>query len=117
MKEQGYACRLLFGSDKLPELKTGWKHVEEIAKEFGIVCMARYNDDCEKMIADDSYLSNLSQYIEIVHTPKEYHHISSTEVRKQFLIAKDAIQILRDTLPKELHALNNYLFSEDNHEK
>ena len=48
---------------------------------------------------------------------KEYHHISSTEVRKQFLIAKDAIQILRDTLPKELHALNSYLFSEDNHEK
>lgn len=117
LKEQGYACKLLFGSDKLPELKTGWKYVEEIAKEFGIVCMARYDDNCEKMIADDSYLSSLSQYIEIVHTPKEYHHISSSEVRKQFLIAKDAIQILQDTLPKELHGLSSYLFSEDNHEK
>ena len=48
---------------------------------------------------------------------KEYHHISSSEVRKQFLIAKDAIQILQDTLPKELHGLSSYLFSEDNHEK
>ena len=46
LKEKGYACKLLFGSDKLAELKTGWKHVEEIAKEFGIVCMARYDDDC-----------------------------------------------------------------------
>ena len=55
LKEKGYACKLLFGSDKLPELKTGWKHVEEIAKEYGIVCMARYDDDCEKMIANDSY--------------------------------------------------------------
>ena len=45
LKEKGYACKLLFGSDKLPELKTGWKHVEEIAKEFGIVCMARYDDE------------------------------------------------------------------------
>ena len=48
---------------------------------------------------------------------KEYHHISSTEVRKQFLIAKDAIQMLLETLPKELHGLSSYLFSEDNHEK
>ena len=71
----------------------------------------------DTMIADDSYLSSLSKYIEIVHTPKEYHHISSSEVRKQFLIAKDAIQILQDTLPKELHGLSSYLFSEENHEK
>ena len=30
LKDEGYACKLLFGSDKLKELKTGWMYMKEI---------------------------------------------------------------------------------------
>ena len=34
LKQQGYQCSLLFGTDKLIELSTAWKHVKEIAEEL-----------------------------------------------------------------------------------
>ncbi|MCI5724177.1 MAG: nicotinate (nicotinamide) nucleotide adenylyltransferase [Erysipelotrichaceae bacterium] len=113
LKDRGYPCKLLFGSDKLLELQTGWKHVEEIAKEFGIVCMERNEDDCQKMIEENAYLSSLKQYIEIIPTPNEYHAISSTDVRQQYLIAKQALMNMKEMLPDELEDLYAYLKNEE----
>ena len=46
LRNEGYALSLLVGSDKLPELEHGWRHVAEIAREFGFVCASRGADEC-----------------------------------------------------------------------
>ena len=106
LESEGYECSLLFGSDKLPELETGWLHVKEICQKFGIYCMARYEDDCEAMMEKDPYLRSLKPYIHIIHTPATYRNISSTEVRKLYLEKKyDEIDAL---VPSELNGLRGY---------
>ena len=82
LREMGYDPALLLGSDKLPELETIWRHVEDIAREFGFVCLTRGGDACAEMIAGDAYLSRLSPYIEIVETPEALRNVSSTAVRQ-----------------------------------
>ncbi len=82
MKKDGFDASLLFGSDKLPELESGWLHVEEIAKEFGIVVMERNEDDAGKMIAEDPYLSSLAPYITVLKLDLGLRDVSSTKVRK-----------------------------------
>ena len=56
--------------------------VEDIAREFGFVCLTRGGDACAEMIAGDAYLSRLSPYIEIVETPEALRNVSSTAVRQ-----------------------------------
>ena len=110
LKQQGYTCRLLFGSDKLSELETGWKHVTNIAEEFGIACMERNEDDCFTMIQNNTFLSSLKN-IEIIETPPQFQHISSTKVRKLFVEKKyDEIDAL---VPKELNGLRTYSIEKD----
>ncbi len=83
LKEEGISASLLMGSDKLRELEKGWLHVEEIAREFGIVCIARGEDDCEALLREDPYLRKLAPYVRVVHGPDEARGISSTEVRRR----------------------------------
>ena len=83
LRELGYAPSLLLGSDKLPELEKGWLHVNEIAKEFGIVCLCRGDDEGERMIREDAFLLTLSPYIRVLKTPVNMHNVSSTAVRRQ----------------------------------
>ncbi len=106
LKECGYDCKLLFGSDKLPELETGWKHIEELCIEFGIVCMERNFDDCQKMIEEDDYLRSLRPYIQLIQTPDTFQNISSTKVRKLF--EEKDYQQLDELVPKELNGLREY---------
>ena len=82
IKEQGYSPSLLLGSDKLPELEHKWLYVNEMATEFGIVCLARGNDECERIISESPFLSSISQYIKVVKTPDSMKNVSSTKVRK-----------------------------------
>ncbi len=82
LREEGYDAALLMGSDKLPELEHGWLHVEEITREFGIVCMARGRDECGRMIREDPYLRTLAPYIRVLEPPEETRHMSSTQVRR-----------------------------------
>lgn len=105
----GYTPSLLIGSDKLPELETGWKFVEEIAKKFGIVVMSRNHEDCREMIRSDAYLSSLSPYITVVETPDMYQNISSSEVRRLMGVIHDAKEKLEDMVPEELDGLKEYL--------
>lgn len=97
LREEGYEPALLMGSDKLTELEHGWKHVEEIVSEFGIVCMCRGRDDVLQMLHDDPYLHSLSAGITALQTPPQLQHISSSEVRS---ILRQ-IQSLREETAKE----------------
>ena len=82
LKPQGFDCALLFGSDKLQEFSSAWRYPEQIAQEFGIVCMSRNGLDTEKIIENDPLLVLLQQYITIVEIPDIYQNVSSSEVRK-----------------------------------
>ena len=109
LREEGYECRLLFGSDKLTELQTGWKHVEEIAAEFGVVCMERYEDDCRRIIDEDPYLSKLRDRITVIATPAEYHAVSSTAVRAEYMRMCGSFRKLQEMVPAELEGLKEWL--------
>lgn len=108
MREEGYQCSLLFGSDKLMELNGGWRYIDEICSQFGIVCMARSDDNCEEMIAGDEYLRTLKDYITVVHTPETYRSVSSTKVREAFMQLYEARKQLLQLLPEELDGLMAY---------
>ena len=101
-RDEGYELKLLIGSDWLPKLKTGWKFVEEISKEFGFVCMTRNHDDIEKMITEDDYLSTLKDYIICVNTPETFQNISSSKIRALYLDILDKEDEMKKMLPKEI---------------
>ncbi|MEE8807619.1 MAG: nicotinate (nicotinamide) nucleotide adenylyltransferase [Lactimicrobium sp.] len=115
LEKQGYHAHLLMGSDKLKELQTGWKHVEEIVHQFGIVCMSRSQDDAAKLIQSDPYLASLADGIQVVTVNTKYRDISSSKARQLFLILQEPgshyreADELRQILPEELHGLRNYL--------
>lgn len=82
LRLQGYQCSLLFGTDKLVELSTAWKHVREIAEEFGIVCMTRNHTDIQSVIDSDLLLKQIQDYIEIVETDESMQDVSSSSFRR-----------------------------------
>ena len=94
LRETGCSPALLMGSDKLPELEHGWRHVEEICREFGIVCLTRGEDECTRLLREDAYLRTLAPFIRILETPAETRNVSSTRVRQ---IVRE-IQALRSEL-------------------
>ena len=104
LREEGIDAALLLGSDKLPELEHGWRHVREIAEEFGIVCLARDEDDCGRMIREDPFLRSLSGGITVVETPEETKHISSSRVRALLAAGNPAAGLGR-MVPEEILAL------------
>ncbi len=81
LREKGQEASLLIGSDKLAEMETGWRHVEEIAREFGITVLTRGADECGRMIRESAFLAALSPWITVLETPTETRNISSTAVR------------------------------------
>ncbi len=108
----GMELKLLFGSDKLPELETGWKFVDRITKEFGIVCMVRNNDNTQEMIENNAYLNSISSYITIVSTPETYQNVSSTAVRKEIAQYIALRHHLEQMVPEELEGLKDYIGGE-----
>ena len=106
LKEEGYACKLLVGSDTLKELKTGWKYMEEITEQFGIVCMKRSNADFQSIIDNNPYVKSISPYIDMIDTPDDFQMISSSIVRHLFNEEKYAE--IDPLIPEELNGLRNY---------
>ena len=104
-RDQGYTCSLLFGSDKLPELEHGWKYVDSICREFGIVCMSRKDDDTEAMLDRDPYLRSLRKYILLLDTPPQTRNVSSTAVRMHLAEMKERFRQVKQILPEELHTM------------
>lgn len=106
LKDEGYACKLLFGSDKLKELKTGWMYMKEITEQFGIVCMKRRNDDFQSIIDNNPYIKSISPYIDMIDTPDDFQMISSSIVRHLFDEGK--YKEIDSLIPEELNGLRNY---------
>ena len=106
LEEQGYLCKLLFGSDKLPELSGGWKYVDELCRHFGICCMVRNNEPVEEMIASDPFLSSYADCIEIIHTPADYQEVSSSIVRELYTKIKELEGQMYPMVPE---AIRHYL--------
>ena len=102
LREKGITASLLLGSDKLPELEKGWRHVREIAEEFGIVCLSRGTDPCETMIREDPYLRTLAPYIRVLETPAETRGVSSTAVRQRVRQIREAREELAGMVPEEI---------------
>lgn len=102
-------CSLLFGSDKLKELETGWMRADLIAQEYGIWCMSRNGDQCEDIIHNDPYLSKLQKYIHIIHLPEKYQDISSSKVRK--LLHEKNYEEAFSLMPEELREMQNEVLS------
>ena len=102
LREKGYAPKLLLGSDKLPELEHGWLHVHEIAREFGIVCLTRGEDECVRMIREDAYLQQLAPFIRVVETPAETREVSSTAVRRRVREIRRLQEELIKMVPEEI---------------
>lgn len=97
-RQTGNELKLLVGSDKIKELETNWRYVEEICKKYGIVAMARKSDNLEEIIRKDSYLISLNAYITVVKTNPNYKMISSSEVRKRLQQGKS----IRSYVPEEI---------------
>ncbi len=102
LREDGYDAALLMGSDKLPELEHGWLYVEEIAREFGIVCLTRGSDECGRMIRENPYLRSLAPYIRILETPEETRNVSSTQVRRLVREIREKQEELERITPPEI---------------
>ncbi len=102
LRDEGLTASLLMGSDKLPELEKGWRHVREIAEEFGIVCLTRGSDECERMIREDPYLKTLAPYIRVLETPEETRNVSSTAVRQRVKQIREASEAIAEMVPAEI---------------
>ena len=102
---EGCDCQLLFGSDKLKELEHGWKYVDEICNEFGIVCLQRMDEDCRQIIADDPFLRAHADHITVLKTPEKYQKYSSSRIRHLLKAEKPDIGELKRLLPPELFDL------------
>ena len=102
LRDAGLQARLLMGSDKLPELEHGWRHVEEICRDFGIVCLTRGADACAQLIAEDAYLRGLSPYIRVLETPAQLHDVSSTAVRERLRQVRVLQSQIQAMVPNEI---------------
>ena len=107
LREEGYAPSLLLGSDNLRQLSSGWKFVPEIAREFGIVCLARSVDSCESIIRESPLLSSLSDCITVLETPDEWKEISSSAVREALRQPQDQDTLARMIPGEIIHLVDN----------
>lgn len=103
LKEDGISPSLLIGSDVLFKMEHEWPNAEQIAKEFGIVCLNR--------TALEHLDTALLPYITFVEVPQAYSLLSSTGVRTQYDIALFHWQKLCNITPPEVsaHLLKSFM--------
>ena len=102
LRETGVRACLLMGSDQLRDLEKGWRHVEDIVREFGIVCVARGKDDCEALLREDPFLRALSPGIRVVRAPEDVRNVSSTEVRRRVAELRRLRAEIAALMPEEI---------------
>ena len=105
LREEGYMPSLLMGSDKLRELSTGWRYVPEIAREFGIVCLARGTDSCPEIIRNDPFLRAISDRIILPDIPDDWRGISSTAVRETLRQPENTEELFTGLVPDEIRTM------------
>ncbi len=100
--EAGYAPSLLVGTDKLAEMDTAWRYVDEILDDFGLVCLQRSGDDARDIIARSARLKEKQARIAIVSTPENLQTISSTAVREKLGEMAALREALTKMVPEEI---------------
>lgn len=117
LKEEGYHPSLLMGSDWLPLLESKWLYVDKIASEFGIVILSRNGTDMNEKIKESPYLTNLRPYLTLLEAPKEFQHVSSSEVRRLFKEGRKNQEEIRRLIPVRLDGLEKFYQKGEHHEK
>lgn len=94
---------LLVGMDQFLNMKTGWKHVPEIAKEFGIVVISRHNGPSRKALAEDEFYREILPYVTHIKVPTEYKNVSSSGARTVIERMRKDLKTLREILPYNIY--------------
>ena len=101
-----YQPSLLVGADQFARMEHEWKHVPEIAKEFGIVCMPRYLfHRTEGLLKNVPFYQKIAPYVTLVKVPYEYEYnpISSSRARAYLSVVQEGLKDLRDAVPSEVY--------------
>lgn len=97
---------LLVGGDQFARMEHEWKHVPEIAKEFGIVCIPRYLfHHTEELLKNVPFYQKIAPYVTLVKVPYEYEYnpISSSRARAYLRVVQEGLKDLRDAVPSEVY--------------
>ena len=100
-RENGHMPALLLGSDKLDELDR-WFRVEDIAREFGIVCLTRGGDERARLTRENAFLRRMAPHILVLEAPTETRRISSTAVRERIAKIRKLEKEIADMVPPEI---------------
>ena len=113
LRDEGYEPALLIGSDKLKEMDKSWLFVEEMAREFGIVCLHRGEDDLDAIIESSARLRPLKQHILLVDAPEGLRSISSSLVRSKLDEMRRLRQELSALVPEEIVNEIQYAYAKE----
>ena len=80
MKKEGYDCALLMGDDQFLKMESTWLYGENIAKEFGIVCLEREKKVLEE-VKKHPFLMKLMPYVQVIVSPGWSRTVSSSQIR------------------------------------
>ncbi len=112
LRSAGTEASLLIGSDKLREMDEKWRYVEEMAREFGIVCMERGSDDGRQIVENSPRLKPLESHIEIVPGDESFKAISSTLVRRKLNELRALRSELQGLVPEEIVDMIQYTYKQ-----
>lgn len=73
---------LLLGSDKLPELETGWAFIDELLNDFRVIVLPRFHENAEQIISQSAFLNSHKTSFVIAETGVKEQDLSSTKVRQ-----------------------------------
>ena len=113
IREMGkYDPSLLIGADQLMNMASGWLHVPEIAREFGIVCLTRSAVSIQAVLSSSDFYKDIAPYVQVVEAPNTYRWISSTDARASLRIIEERFASLRKVLPAPVYDYikENYLY-------
>ena len=99
--------------DKLKEMDKSWLFVEEMAREFGIVCLHRGEDDLDAIIESSARLRPLKQHILLVDAPEGLRSISSSLVRSKLDEMRRLRQELSALVPEEIVNEIQYAYAKE----
>lgn len=108
MKKEGYDCALLMGDDQFLKMESTWLYGENIAKEFGIVCLEREKKVLEE-VKKHPFLMKLMPYVQVIVSPGWSRTVSSSQVRFWLQDMDSYKEELEKVLPFSLAVLQEVL--------
>ncbi|MFZ7033540.1 hypothetical protein [Bulleidia extructa] len=108
MKKEGYDCALLMGDDQFLKMESTWLYGENIAKEFGIVCLEREKKVLEE-VKNHPFLMKLMPYVQVIVSPGWSRTVSSSQIRFWLQDMDSYKEELEKVLPFSLAVLQEVL--------